>query len=100
MPESFDPALSPIDAILRLGGQMLHIHFGAGRLGLGLVVPFFQTARSETFIVNRAVSTAKSTGGTALEPRRRNELLGGNPHRADAARRPAAGGQRRDAGRA
>jgi hypothetical protein len=60
---------------------MLHIHFGAGRLGLGLIVPFFQTAHSETFIVNRAVSTAKPTGSTALEARRRNDLLGSNPDR-------------------
>ena len=60
---------------------MLHIHFGAGRLGLGLVVPFFQTAHSETFIVNRAVSTDKPTGSTALEPRRRNDILGSNPGR-------------------
>jgi len=60
---------------------MLHIHFGAGRLGLGLIVPFLQTSRSETFIVNRAVSIAKPTGSTALEPRRRNDLLGSNPDR-------------------
>lgn len=97
MPGNFDPALSLPDAIFRLGGQMLHIHFGAGRLGLGLVVPFFQTGRSETFIVNRAVSAAKPTGSTALEPRRRNELLGGNPDRVYIVRQPAEEGVRRHA---
>ncbi|MBB5694710.1 hypothetical protein [Muricoccus pecuniae] len=60
---------------------MLHIHFGAGRLGLGLIVPFFRTSCSETFILNRAVSSANPTGSTALEPRRRNDLLAGNPDR-------------------
>jgi hypothetical protein len=60
---------------------MLHIHFGAGRLGLGLIVPFFRTSRSETFIANRAVSMAKATGSTVLEPRRRNDILGSNPDR-------------------
>ncbi len=67
---------------------MLHIHFGAGRLGLGLVVPFLQTADTETFIVNRAVSAAKPTGNTALEPRRRNDLLRDNPDRLYLLRHP------------
>jgi mannitol-1-phosphate/altronate dehydrogenase len=78
-----------------LGGQMLHIHFGAGRLGLGLIVPFFQTARSETFIANRAVSTAKPTGSTALEPRRRNDILGTGRNRAYVVQQSAEHGVRR-----
>ncbi len=76
---------------------MLHIHFGAGRLGLGLVVPFFQTGCSETFIVNRAVSDAKPTGNTALEPHRRNELLSGNPDRVYIMRQPAEEGMQHHA---
>ena len=58
---------------------MLHIHFGAGRLGLGLIVPFFQKPGSESFILNRADSGAKPTGSTTLSPQRRNELLAGSP---------------------
>lgn len=54
---------------------MLHLHFGTGRLGLGLVAPFFQTASSELFLLNRASSGNKPTGSTALDPARRNELL-------------------------
>lgn len=69
---------------------MLHIHFGAGRLGLGLVVPFFQTATSKTFILNRAVSGAKPTGSTALEPRRRNDLLLENPDKCYVIQEPGA----------
>lgn len=74
---------------------MLHIHFGAGRLGLGLIVPFFRTGHSETFIVNRAVSAAKSTGSTVLVPRRRNDLLAGNPDRVYVLEQPAEEGVRR-----
>lgn len=54
---------------------MLHIHFGTGRLGLGLVAPFFQSNDSELFLLNRASSAKNATGSTALEPSRRNELL-------------------------
>lgn len=54
---------------------MLHIHFGAGRLGLGLVVPVFQSAATESVVLNRAVSSVNATGRTALEPERRNRLL-------------------------
>ena len=60
---------------------MLHIHFGAGRLGLGLIVPFFQTANSKTFILNRAISSVRPTGDTALPARRRNDLLRDNSDR-------------------
>ncbi len=43
---------------------MLHIHFGAGRLGLGLVAPFFQRPGSELHLLNRAVSGTNATGST------------------------------------
>ena len=55
---------------------MLHIHFGAGRVGLGLIAPAFQTENSELYLFNRAVSGANATGSTALGSERRNELLG------------------------
>src|SRR4051794_19509067 len=58
---------------------MLHIPFGAGRLGLGLVAPFFQNPGSELFLLNRAVSGSNPTGATSLSPGRRNELLGEHP---------------------
>ncbi len=58
---------------------MLHIHFGAGRLGLGLVAPFFQTPESELFLLNRATSGTNATGSTSLAPSRRNHLLAKNP---------------------
>jgi mannitol-1-phosphate/altronate dehydrogenase len=59
---------------------MLHLHFGAGRLGLGLIAPAFQAPGSELIILNRAVSSANVTGSTALSPARRNELLRDNPN--------------------
>lgn len=59
---------------------MLHIHFGTGRLGLGLVAPFLQSPDSELYLFNRAVSGNKATGSTALDSSRRNELLKSNPH--------------------
>ena len=58
---------------------MLHLHFGAGRLGLGLIAPAFQALGSELMVLNRAVSSANATGSTALSPARRNELLRNNP---------------------
>ncbi|HEX8415165.1 MAG TPA: hypothetical protein VF637_14975 [Sphingomicrobium sp.] len=54
---------------------MLHIHFGAGRLGLGLVGPAFKKDGSELFLLNRAISGSKATGSTSLSAERRNELL-------------------------
>ncbi len=54
---------------------MLHIHFGTGRLGLGLVAPFLQTPTSELYLLNRASSGQNATGCTALGAARRNELL-------------------------
>lgn len=60
---------------------MLHIHFGAGRLGLGLIAPFFRKPGSELFLLNRAVSGSKPTGDTSLSPDRRNELLRDHPGR-------------------
>ena len=75
--------------------EMLHIHFGAGRLGLGLVVPFFQKTGSKTFILNRAVSGAKPTGSTALDPKRRNDLLRENPDKCYVIQEPGAQDARR-----
>lgn len=60
---------------------MLHLHFGAGRLGLGLIVPAFQSPETESVILNRAVSSSNATGSTALAPERRNALLRDNPDR-------------------
>ncbi len=54
---------------------MLHLHFGAGRLGLGLIAPAFQRDGSELYLLNRAVSGVKATGDTALTSERRNLLL-------------------------
>ena len=58
---------------------MLHIHFGTGRLGLGLVAPFLQTPDSELYLLNRATSGHNPTGSTGLDASRRNELLKDNP---------------------
>ncbi|GGM19183.1 hypothetical protein ACFQDN_24670 [Pseudomonas asuensis] len=60
---------------------MLHIHFGTGRLGLGLVAPFFQAPGSELYLFNRAVSGGSATGSTAVNPERRNELLLTHPRK-------------------
>ena len=61
---------------------MLHIHFGAGRLGLGLIGPAFPRQGSELFLFNRAQSSVKATGATSLGSDRRNALLAtGGPHR-------------------
>src|SRR3954471_12195342 len=68
---------------------MLHIHFGAGRLGLGLVAPFFQKPGSELYLLNRAVSGSNETGATALSPGRRNELLRGHPDKQYFIQKPA-----------
>ena len=60
---------------------MLHIHFGAGRLGLGLVSPFFQSAGSKLYILNRGSGGARPTGETACPSARRNALLAEHPRR-------------------
>ena len=60
---------------------MMHLHFGAGRLGLGLVAPFFQMPGSWLHLLNRATSGANATGATALSPGRRNHLLHSHPER-------------------
>jgi hypothetical protein len=54
---------------------MLHIHFGTGRLGLGLIAPAFKKPGSELYLLNRSVSDVNATGSTSLSPNRRNELL-------------------------
>jgi hypothetical protein len=60
---------------------MLHIHFGAGRLGLGLVAPFFQKPGSELILLNRAQSGKNETGDTELAPERKAQLLKEQPQR-------------------
>ena len=57
----------------------MHLHFGAGRLGLGLVAPFFQMPGSQLHLLNRATSGTNATGATALSPERRNHLLQSHP---------------------
>ena len=68
---------------------MLHIHFGAARLGIGLIAPFFQKPGSELHLLNRAVSGANATGSTGLSATRRNELLRDHPERHYSIRKPA-----------
>ena len=75
---------------------MLHLHFGAGRLGLGLVAPFFQKPESELFLLNRAQSGSKATGSTRLDARRRNELLQTNPQKLYVIQSPGESGEVRD----
>lgn len=58
---------------------MMHLHFGTGRLGLGLVAPFFQMPGSQLHLFNRATSGTNATGETALSPARRNHLLRSHP---------------------
>jgi mannitol-1-phosphate/altronate dehydrogenase len=58
---------------------MMHLHFGAGRLGLGLVAPFFQTPGSQLHLLNRTTSGTNATGETSLSPERRNHLLRSHP---------------------
>ncbi len=64
-----------------MSSELIHLHFGAGRLGLGLIAPWFQKPGSELYLFNRAVSGANPTGSTALEPARRNELLRDHPQK-------------------
>ena len=67
---------------------MLHIHFGAGRLGLGLIAPAFRTHNSELVLLNRAVSGSNATGATSLGAARRNALLETCPSRRYLIERP------------
>ena len=60
---------------------MLHLHFGTGRLGLGLVAPFLQKPGSELYLLNRAQAGSNATGTTRLGAQRRNELLEKNPQK-------------------
>ena len=70
------------------GAQLLHIHFGTGRLGLGLVAPSFQKPGSALYLLNRGVSGSKETGDTALSSERRNALLRDNPDRCYVIQKP------------
>ncbi|MBD1821566.1 hypothetical protein H6F51_03450 [Cyanobacteria bacterium FACHB-DQ100] len=60
---------------------LIHLHFGAGRLGLGLIAPWFQKPGSKLYLFNRAVSGTNATGSTALDAVRRNELLRDHPQK-------------------
>jgi hypothetical protein len=80
-----------VPGLSRTTNGLLHLHFGAGRLGLGLIAPAFQRPGSQLFLLNRAVSGYKATGGTALSPARRNELLRDNPARTYVIQKPGGG---------
>lgn len=68
--------------------RLTHLHFGTGRLGLGLVAPCFQKPGSSLYLLNRAVSGSKDTGATALSSERRNVLLQDNPDRCYVIQKP------------
>ena len=70
---------------------LLHIHFGTGRLGLGLIAPFFQKPGSRLYLLNRAVSGHNPTGSTALGAERRNRLLRENPDKHYVIQKPGGG---------
>lgn len=73
------------------GAGLVHIHFGTGRLGLGLIAPFFQKPGSRLYLLNRAVSGHNATGGTALSAERRNRLLRENPDKHYVIQKPGGG---------
>ena len=75
---------------------MMHFHFGAGRLGLGLVAPFFQMPGSQLHLLNRGTSGTNATGATALSPERRNELLQSHPEQRYIIQPPGAEGADRE----
>ncbi|HEX8586501.1 hypothetical protein [Pseudomonas sp.] len=75
---------------------MLHIHFGAGRLGLGLVAPILRSEGASLFILNRAVSAGNVTGGTSVDPARRNALLQDHPRKTYVLKTPGGDGQVRE----
>lgn len=70
---------------------MLHLHFGAGRLGLGLAAPFFRKPESDLILLNRLNSSPNPTGDAGLAPARKLELLKHNPRRMYAIKRPTTG---------
>lgn len=82
-------AAEPEPAFCETG--LLHIHFGTGRLGLGLVAPFFQRPGSRLYLLNRAMSGRNPTGCTALSAERRNQLLRENPERRYVIQKPGEG---------
>ena len=75
---------------------MLHIHFGTGRLGLGLVAPVLRRSDASLVLLNRAVSSGSATGGTAVDPARRNALLQEHPHKTYVLVTPGGDGQVRE----
>ncbi len=70
---------------------MLHLHFGAGRLGLGLAAPFFRKPGSDLVLLNRMNSSPNPTGDAGLAPARKSELLKTNPWRIYAIKCPTSG---------
>lgn len=58
---------------------MKHLHFGAGRLGLGLVATMAHEAGLTTIIYNRETTASKAKSGDEISPKRRNELLSQKP---------------------
>src|SRR4051794_39130796 len=91
-PRGGSPPASDHPRITSPGIQgMLHIHFGAGRLGLGLVAPYFRRPGSELYLLNRAASGDNATGSTSLAPQRRNGLLRSHPTREYFIQKPAGG---------
>lgn len=77
------------------GAHLVHLHFGAGRLGLGLIATAFRKPGSAVYLFNRAVAGRKETGDTALDPARRNALLRDNPDRVYAIQKPGGGPETR-----
>src|SRR3954447_4978602 len=70
---------------------MLHLHFGAGRLGLGLAAPFFRKPGSDLILLNRMNSSPNPTGDAGITPARKLELLKNNPQRRYAIQCPTSG---------
>jgi len=60
-----------------LGGRniMIHFHFGAGRLGLGLIGPAFAPVSRNFVLMNRDSSDSARRDGDLISPFRRNILL-------------------------
>lgn len=77
---------------------MIHFHFGAGRLGLGLVAPFFQMPGSQLHLLNRAISGTNATGATTLSPERRNHLLHSHPEQRYVIQPPGGGADKQTIG--
>lgn len=58
---------------------MQHVHFGAGRLGLGLAVALSSKAGIYPTVFNRTTASQAIRQGDLISPARRNELLAERP---------------------